>query len=87
MGPTISVILQPRLRTLLLHLYAKIFSTMQFLKSSVLLVLAFAMHASAQNCVGFNGICKYGTEKIGPCCLIDQTCIDGFVSTFFTDLE
>ena len=64
-------------------------STMQFLKSSVLLVLAFAMHASAQDCIGPGDACQYDTIQYSPCCQSGQTCIQeqsgvgyGFVSAF-----
>jgi hypothetical protein len=65
-------------------------STMQFLKSSVLLVLAFGMHASAQDCIKSGGACQYNTDLYAPCCDSSQTCFQvqrgvgiGFVSTFF----
>jgi hypothetical protein len=50
------------------------FSTMQFLKSSVLLVLALAMHASAQDCIQAGELCQYGTSIVGPCCP-DLSCV------------
>ena len=71
----------------------QIFSTMQFLKSSVLLVLAFAMHASAQDCIGPGNTCQYDTDQFGPCCP-GQTCIQeqigvgyGYVSIFLLILN
>jgi hypothetical protein len=41
---------------------------MQLLKSPILLVLVFAMHASAQDCVTPSSVCSYEGTTYGTCC-------------------
>jgi hypothetical protein len=65
---------------------------MQFLKSSVLLILAFAKHASAaQNCIPPGGICDNGATTLccTGACVVDPGVghFSGYVSTLSAILE